>query len=201
MTEPGPEEQQRLEEGVGHHEEDGRLVGAGAHGQEHVAELRHRRVGQHLLDVLLGAADGGGHEGGGGPDRRHHQLGVVRQGQQRADAAHQVDAGGDHGGGVDEGRHRGGALHGVGQPREQRELGRLARGGHEQQQADGRARAAADERTGGEKMPGVVERARLREDEEDGDEEAHVGQPVVEEGLLARRWRRCRARTRTTTSQ
>ena len=65
---PRAEEEQGLEEGVRHHEEDGRLVGAGAHGQEHVAELRHRGVGEHLLDVLLGAADGGGHEGGDRPD-------------------------------------------------------------------------------------------------------------------------------------
>ena len=42
------------------------------------------------------------------------------------EAGEEVDAGDDHGGGVDQGGHRGGAGHGVGQPRVQRELGRLA---------------------------------------------------------------------------
>ena len=43
----GPEEQQRLEEGVRDHVEDGRDVGARADGEEHVAELADRRVGEH----------------------------------------------------------------------------------------------------------------------------------------------------------
>ena len=53
----GPEEQQRLEEGVRDHVEDGRHVGARADGEEHVAELADRRVGEHLLDVVLGDGD------------------------------------------------------------------------------------------------------------------------------------------------
>ena len=50
---PGAEEQQRLEEGVGEQVEQPGGVGAGAHGGDHVAELRQRRVGEHLLDVVL----------------------------------------------------------------------------------------------------------------------------------------------------
>ena len=64
ITEPDAEEQQRLEEGVGDHVEDGGHVGAGADGEEHVAELADRRVRQHLLDVVLGHGDGGGEQRG-----------------------------------------------------------------------------------------------------------------------------------------
>ena len=35
---------------------------ADAHRQEHVAELRHRRVREHALDVVLHQADRAGHQ-------------------------------------------------------------------------------------------------------------------------------------------
>ncbi len=76
-----------------------------------------------------------------------------------------------------------GPFHGVGQPREERDLRRLPHGGHEQQQADGRPRPRPEQRVVRED-PQVRDRPRLVEDEEDGDQEAHVGQPVVEKGLL-----------------
>jgi hypothetical protein len=87
------QEQQRLEEGVGHEMEDGGDVAPEPGGQEHEAELGHRRVGEHLLDVGLGDGDrrrpqggdgtdgGDGHAGGGrlrrwrpnGPPRRRRR--------------------------------------------------------------------------------------------------------------------------------
>ena len=60
-----------------------------------------------------------------------------RLGQHRVDPDHQVDAGGDHGRGVDQRGDRRRAGHGVGQPDEQRELGRLADRADEQQHGDG----------------------------------------------------------------
>ena len=49
----GREEQQRLEEGVGHEMEDRRAVGRDAERHRHVAELRERRVGDDPLDVVV----------------------------------------------------------------------------------------------------------------------------------------------------
>ncbi len=53
----GAEEEQRLEEGVGDHVEQAGDVGAGPDGEEHVAELGDGGVGEHPLDVVLGAGD------------------------------------------------------------------------------------------------------------------------------------------------
>ena len=137
----GPQEEQALEEGVGHHEEDGGDVGARADGQDHVADLRDGGEGEHLLDVLLRAGDGGGHEGGDPADDGDDLRARMRERQQVVHPAQQVDPGRHHGGGVDEGRDRRRALHGVGQPVEQRDLGRLAGGGEEEKEHGRRGRA------------------------------------------------------------
>ena len=70
MTEPGAEEQQRLEERVGDHVEDGRHVRTRADGQEHVAELADGGVREHLLDVVLRDGDRRGEQRGGDTDDR-----------------------------------------------------------------------------------------------------------------------------------
>ena len=51
------EEQQRLEEGVREQMEHRRAISADARREEHVAELRAGRIGDHPLDVVLRAAD------------------------------------------------------------------------------------------------------------------------------------------------
>ncbi len=52
----------------------GRVV-ARSFGEEHVAQLGDGRVGEHPLDVVLGAGDGGGEQSGADADDRHHPLG------------------------------------------------------------------------------------------------------------------------------
>ncbi len=189
-----PEEEQALEEGVRHHEEDGGDVGARAHGEDHVADLRDGREGEHLLDVLLGAGDGGGGERGHRPDGGDDLGSRRRDVQQRVHATQQVDPRRDHGGGVDEGRDRGRALHGVGQPVEQRDLGRLAGGGQEQEQHGGEAHPTVEVRQLAEDPAArpalVLDGAGPLEDQEDGQQEAGVTDAVVDEGLLAGRGRR-----------
>ena len=71
ITEPGAEEQQRLEEGVGDQVEHRRRIGADAGGEEHVAELAAGRIGDDPLDVVLRQADGGGEERRRGADHGH----------------------------------------------------------------------------------------------------------------------------------
>ena len=56
----GGHEQQRLEERVGHQVEQAGRVGADGDAHDHVADLGHRRVGDHALDVRLGEADRAG---------------------------------------------------------------------------------------------------------------------------------------------
>ncbi len=189
MTEPEPEEEQGLEEGVGAEVEDPGPEGPHAAGQEHVAELAHRGVGQHPLDVVLDQADGGREDRGERPDQRHHQHRLRGVGVDRRRARHHVDAGGDHGGGVDEGGDRGRALHGVGQPDVERNLRALAGGPDEQEQADqgeGAPPGVLDRhvsRRGRDRLE--VEGAEGDEDQEDPDQEAGVTDPVDDEGLLA----------------
>ena len=69
------QEQARLEKRVRHQVEHRRHEGPHTGPQEHVAELRDRRVGQHLLDVVLDQADGGGHDRGRAADHRHGEHG------------------------------------------------------------------------------------------------------------------------------
>ena len=66
----GAEEQQRLEERVRDQVVDAGRVRADADGAEHVADLRHRRVGDHALDVGLHERDQPGHGERRGADQR-----------------------------------------------------------------------------------------------------------------------------------
>ena len=60
----GGEEEQAFEEGVSHQMENAGAEGAHAAGQEHVAKLGDRGIGENFLDVGLNQADGGGVKGG-----------------------------------------------------------------------------------------------------------------------------------------
>ena len=128
------QEQERLEEGVSHQMEGRRAVGRDPGGEEHIAELRAGRIGDHPFDVGLHQAHGGGEEGGGGADvsdqlERHGSVF-----EHRREPNHQEHPRCYHGRGVDQRRHRGRALHGVGQPGVQHDLRRFAHGADEQQE-------------------------------------------------------------------
>ena len=105
---PGAEEEPGLEEAVGEQvREAGRVAdGPEPHGQHHVADLADRGVRQHLLDVVVGAADDRADQQRDRPDDRHHELAGRGDVVERVGARDQVDPGGDHGGRVDERRDR-----------------------------------------------------------------------------------------------
>ena len=183
------EEEQRLEERVCRQVEDGGAEGADAAGEEHVAQLAHRRVRQHTLDVVLNQADRCGQERRQRTDDGHDEHRVRRQRVDGGRARHHVDAGRHHRCGMDQRRHRSWTLHGVGQPHVERDLRALAAGTDEEEEADqgdgagpGRVRRHPS-RSRHHRLE--VEAAERHEDEEDAEQEAGIPDAVDDERLLA----------------
>ena len=134
MTEPAHRNRPALKKAWVNRWKTPRAKFAGADAREHEAQLADRRVGQHLLEVVLGEPDDGREQRGDRADQGHDGHGRRRQQVEGVHARHHVDAGRHHGGGVDQRRDRRGAGHGVGQPDVKRDLRRLAGGADEQEQ-------------------------------------------------------------------
>ena len=133
----GAEEQAGLEERVRVDVEDRDAVGADAERHEHEAELRDRRVGEHLLDVGLRRPRSSRRRSAvRAPIAGDQRRGLRRVQVDARQARDQVDAGGHHRRRVDQRRDRRRAGHRVGQPDVERDLRRLAGGADEQQDAD-----------------------------------------------------------------
>ena len=112
------------------------------------------------------------------------------RGQEEEDVAagHHIDSGGDHGGGVDQGADRRRAFHGIGKPGIEGNLGRFARGPHEEQQGDqGHQPARPWPISPGPAAKTVceIEGSEGHEDQEDGQQKPVIADPVDDEGLLA----------------
>ena len=137
----GTEEEERLEEGVGHEVEDRDPVGADAESQEHVAELADGGVGEDALDIGLHQRDAGGQDRGEGSDGSDDGGGDRGQLEKRRRAGDHVDTGGHHGRRVDQCGDGRGAFHRVGQPDVERELRRLSGGAEEHAEGDDGERA------------------------------------------------------------
>ena len=161
--------------------------------REYVCQLAHRRVGQHLLDVVLHERYGGCHE------RRYpayvgdnqaelaepfHPVGAHID--ERYHARDQVQAGVDHRRCVYQGRDGGRALHCVWQPDVKRELRRLAHRPDEEHQEGPEQLVGVDSPVEG----GVLEYHRELERPVDvvEDQESHHQEDVAhaggQEGLL-----------------
>ena len=128
-----PKEQHGLEEGVREEVEHRHRIGTKPGGHEHVPELRHGRIGDHALDVVLHQTDRRGDKGGQGSQHGDKGCGRRRIFINRRHAADEEHACGHHGCGMDQRRHRGRAFHGVRQPSVQEQLRRFAHRPDEQE--------------------------------------------------------------------
>src|SRR6266404_5037812 len=185
------EEEQRFEEGVGHQVEDAGGEGADSEGEEHVAELADRGVGEDALDVRLHEADGGSEERGGAADDGDDEHRSRSVSEENVRAGDDVDPGGDHGGGVNQCADRCGAFHGVRQPDIEGKLRRFTASAHEEQQARDGDGAELAHRIGGQRggfaeQRNEIERAEGFEEQEHAEHEAEVADAVDDESFFSR---------------
>ena len=147
------EKEERLEERMRVEVEDARRVRANAHRQKHVAELRHGRIRQDALDVVLHQPNRPGQKRRRRPDDRDDVQRQRRMAEQHGVAANHVHPSRHHRRRMNERGDGRGAFHRVGQPGIERDLGRLARGADEQQERD--------DRHGAERRLGAQSRRRF----------------------------------------
>ena len=183
---PRGEEEQRLEERVREQVEHPVGVRAEPGAEEHVADLRHRRVGDHLLDVRLHQRDQPRDDECGGAQPGGEILDVRRSLEDRVGANDQVDTGGDHRRRVDQRRHRGRALHGVREPRLERQLRRLGDGATEEPERD-QVHGGRVEVGGAAEGDSEVERPGLEDEQEEPERHRGVADRVHHERLLGGR--------------
>ena len=179
----GRHEEQRLEEGVRHQVEDRVAVGSDPGREEHVADLRHRRVRDHALDVPLHERDDTGHEQRDRAEDRSEVLHIGCCLEDRTRADQEVDARRHHRRGVDERGDRSRALHRVGKPGVKRNLGGLRYCAAEQPQRDevhGRRRQRVDVFEHAQ----VLQGARLPDEQHEAERERRVADRVHHECLL-----------------
>ena len=154
---------------------------------DHVADLRHRRVGDHAFEVGDHERDrGGDHQRGRAADRRH--VGRRRRLlEQRVHARDQVHARGDHRGGVDQRGDGRGALHRVRQPGVQRQLRGLGERADQEQDARRHQRPLVDRErvVRAREHRAVVQGVHAAEQQERAHDHADVADHVDHERLHA----------------
>ena len=189
----GREEQQRLEERVGHQVEDGGAVRRSPERYRHVAELRQGRIRHDALDVVLHDAEQAHEKRRDGTDDDDHGQRRRRELVERRHARHHEDTGRHHRGGMDQRRDRGRAFHGVRQPDVQRRLRRLAHRADEQEDADQRHRIPGSARKDLDALRRdrlrlaehgrVIERTREHDDGGDAEDETEIADAIHQERL------------------
>ena len=183
---PRAKKQERLEERVRNEMKDSGRVGAHTHSDEHEAQLGHRGIRQHLLDIPLLEGDRRGEQGGDGTHQGDHCAGDRGHRKQNVGAGYQVHASRHHRCRVDQCGHRCGTCHGVREPGVERDLGRLTDAAEKEKECDERdLRSVGDKRSrrGLEDLQ-KIQRPNRPEDHEHGQQQPEVADPVHDERLL-----------------
>ena len=97
----GSEEQQRLEEGMGHQMEDGNRIGCHTQRHRHIAQLGQCRVGHDPLDVILDHTQEAHEQRTGRTDNQDERQGRRGQIKERRTTGNHEDTRGHHRCGVD----------------------------------------------------------------------------------------------------
>ena len=179
----GAHEQQRLEERVRHKVEDRVAVRTDPGRDEHVADLRHRRVRDDALDVPLHERDHSRDEERDRAEDRGEVLDVRRRLEDRARADEQVDAGGDHRRRVDQRGDRCGAFHRVREPGVEWDLRRLRHRAAEEAERD-EVHRRRRQRVDVLEHAQVLERSRLPDEQDEPERERRVADRIHHERLL-----------------
>ncbi len=153
--------------------------------QNHIAELRNRRISQNAFDVVLRNRNRGGKESREATEQGNDNRGIRRQ--NRKETSGHVNTGSHHRRRVNQCTDGRGAFHRIRQPHMERELRRLADGAAEETKARNRQRGLRhSSRRHGVKNAGQVRRSRVHEEYHDPNEESRIANPVHDEGFLAR---------------
>ena len=162
--------------------------GAHTHRGHHKAQLGDGGVGQHLLDIVLSHSHTRGHQGRQAAHHGHHGLGLGNGRVNLVGAGDQIHARGHHGRGMNQGGNGRGARHGVREPHEEGNLGRLPRDAQKQEQGDGQQHPGLGLGHLGHLFEHLPELQRTEEPEhqEHGQQKARIAHPVDHEGLHGR---------------
>src|SRR5660398_221402 len=167
--------------------EDGRHPGPHTKSHEHIAQLGHRCIGHHPLDVVLSDADTGSENSSKRTNHTDHQHGGSHSSVRPDSCCHHVHSCRDHGGSMNQGGHWSGTLHGIRQPYMERKLGRLSHRPHEEQEGDGNGHPFTQGSTL-HRMKDfcVIQSAQSDKDQHHAQAEAKVTHAIDDESLLAR---------------
>src|SRR5437762_1942472 len=184
----GAEEHQSLEEGVCHHMEYAYDKRTDAASHEHETELRHSRVCQHLLDIVLSDPDRSSEDGGCRSYQSHHQHHCFRVLENDVRPSDHVQPGSNHCRGVNQRGHRSWTGHRIAQPNVQWQLRGLAAGSDEQSERNPRKNSPVTEDFHWErpclcKYRRVLCRAKGRDDGKDGERKSEVTNTIRDESF------------------
>ena len=175
----------RFKERVREEMQHARLIRSDADAHDHIADLRHRRIGEDAFDIPLGHAENRTRHHGDRADHGDHFLRGRREIPQRREARDEIHARGDHRCGMDERGDRSRTFHRIGEPRMQRDLRRFRHRTDEEPDTD-REHERFAKRSGFCEDIGKRNRSRRRIAREDREHDADIAEDVDDERFARR---------------